>query len=235
MLRGFWNTDWLAVLCLPWRSVHRPMRSGLRFWNRCRGTLDIGGYRSVENIPLAGNVTWLEIPATIAMAAPTVSDSTHQSRSLLPRAERMVNPFRCAQITLRANECSDCRSAGPSVRLRRQGSVEPSRAVAGVAGAVAIFEPARARQATRQSKKWSGRWSRSLLPRFADAGSHAAGNDEMSGANALASSIGKGINNTLAGRLYVGGGPSAAWRRAEGHGQACDGDWRFWRRGLRSG
>ena len=71
------------------------------------------------SIPLAGNVTWLEIPATIAMAAPTVSDSTHQSRSLLPRAERMANPLRSAQITLWANECSDCRSPGPTVRLRR--------------------------------------------------------------------------------------------------------------------
>src|SRR5882757_5913460 len=50
----------------------------------------VPGHRSVANISMAGNFgAWLEMPANIAMAAPTVSASTHQRRGLLPSAKRM--------------------------------------------------------------------------------------------------------------------------------------------------
>jgi hypothetical protein len=71
-----------------------------RIGNRGVGSLIVqaGGYhslhpdhRSAANIAMAGNFgAWLEMPATIAMAAPTVSARTHQRRSLLPGGERMT-------------------------------------------------------------------------------------------------------------------------------------------------
>ena len=48
-------------------------------------------HRSAANNAMAGNFgVWLAMPATIAMAAPTVSARTHQTRGLLPGGECMT-------------------------------------------------------------------------------------------------------------------------------------------------
>ena len=81
----------------PWGNTSSPTPKKPALAGAMLGS----GHRSAAAISLARIVAvWLEMPATIAMAAPTVSASTHQRRGLLPSAERIaIWNLRCAPQT----------------------------------------------------------------------------------------------------------------------------------------